>query len=109
MFIDSWDSFLQQARELFIAEPIRTRYCIKYRHCDGNFVVKVTDDRTCLQFKSDQQVDLKKLEALNNIMFAGMSKGPEAADESVPDQAEQQQPQQAVQRQSNRKTTRRRG
>ncbi len=29
----------------------------------------------CLQFKTDQQADLKKLERLNNLFFALMSKG----------------------------------
>lgn len=33
----------------------------------------------CLQYKSDQQIDLKKLEALNNLMFLGMAHGPDAA------------------------------
>lgn len=33
----------------------------------------------CLQYKSDQQIDLKKLEALNNLMFLGMTHGPDAA------------------------------
>lgn len=45
MYIESWDTFYQQARELFIVEPLRTRYVLKYRHCDGKFSVKVTDDR----------------------------------------------------------------
>lgn len=115
MYIDNWETFYQQARELFIVEPVRTRYVLKYRHCDGKFSVKVTDDRVvcmvvfrvdawgrvlrckelcicvalvytspwpmsqCLQYKSDQQIDLKKLEALNNLMFLGMAHGPDAA------------------------------
>ena len=33
----------------------------------------------CLQYKSDQQIDLKKLEALNNLMLLGMAHGPDAA------------------------------
>lgn len=44
MYIDSWDSFLQQAEALYRANPLKTRYVTKYRHCDGKLVLKVTDD-----------------------------------------------------------------
>lgn len=46
MYVESWDSFLQQAEDLYLANPLRTRYSIKYRHCDGKLVLKVTDDYT---------------------------------------------------------------
>ena len=101
MYIEDFESFYQQAEELYRARPIETRYCIKYRNCDGKLVLKVTDDRTvgsspwrllfdlqpgplnsrnclllqCLQYKTDQQTDLKKLERLNNLFFALMAKG----------------------------------
>lgn len=44
MYIDSWDSFLQQAEELWRSNPLKTRLVTKYRHCDGKLVLKVTDD-----------------------------------------------------------------
>lgn len=34
----------------------------------------------CLQYKTDQQADLKKLEQLNNVLFDLMSGTDEAAD-----------------------------
>lgn len=44
MYIEDWDSFYVQAEELWRKEPLKTRYCIKYRHTEGKLVLKVTDD-----------------------------------------------------------------
>jgi len=46
---------------------------MKYRHCDGEFVLKVTDDVLCLKYKTDQAVDVKKLEKLNNLFLGLMT------------------------------------
>jgi signal recognition particle subunit SRP9 len=45
MYIEDWDSFFQQAEELYRNDPLRTRYCTKYLHKEGKLVVKVTDDK----------------------------------------------------------------
>ncbi|KAG2713534.1 hypothetical protein I3760_04G180400 [Carya illinoinensis] len=55
-----------------------TRYVMKYRNCDGKLVLKVTDNRECLKFKTDQAQDAKKMEKLNNIFFTLMARGPDA-------------------------------
>ncbi|KAK6164556.1 hypothetical protein DH2020_001420 [Rehmannia glutinosa] len=55
-----------------------TRYSMKYRHCDGKLVLKVTDDKECIKFKTDQAQDAKKMEKFNNIFFTLMARGPEA-------------------------------
>lgn len=44
MYIEDWDSFYVQAEELWRKEPLKTRYCVKYRHTEGTLVLKVTDD-----------------------------------------------------------------
>lgn len=46
MYIENWESFYQQAEALYTANPLLTRYSIKYRHCDGKLSVKVTDNTT---------------------------------------------------------------
>ena len=46
MYIAAWDTFAEQAEALYRSDPIRTRYVLKYRHCDGKAVLKVTDDKT---------------------------------------------------------------
>jgi len=70
MLIESWDEFFQQVEALFRAEPLRTRMVTKYRHCDGKLEIKVTDDKVCLQFRTEQAQDLKKIEKLNQLFFA---------------------------------------
>ncbi|GAU18012.1 hypothetical protein TSUD_51220 [Trifolium subterraneum] len=45
VYITSWDDFLDRSIHLFRADPDSTRYVMKYRHCDGKLVLKVTDNR----------------------------------------------------------------
>lgn len=73
MYLETVESFLVQAQDLFRSNPLQTRYSIKYRHCDQKLVAKITDDVTCLQYKTDKLSDVKKLEQLNNILFDLMS------------------------------------
>eukprot|EP00983_Pelagomonas_calceolata_P084563 1156383-Pelagomonas_calceolata.AAC.3 len=70
MYIEDFESFYQQAEALYRSRPLETRYCIKYRNCDGVLALKVTDDVKCLQYKTDQQSDLRKLERINNLFMA---------------------------------------
>ncbi|KAJ7296633.1 hypothetical protein O6H91_Y110500 [Diphasiastrum complanatum] len=44
VYIDSWEEFVDRAVLLFRADPDSTRYSMKYRHCDGKLVLKVTDN-----------------------------------------------------------------
>ncbi len=45
MYIKDFDTFFQQAEELYRSRPLETRYSVKYRHQDGELVLKVTDDK----------------------------------------------------------------
>ncbi|RVW54951.1 Signal recognition particle 9 kDa protein [Vitis vinifera] len=45
VYIESWDEFVDRSVQLFRADPDSTRYVMKYRHCDGKLVLKVTDNR----------------------------------------------------------------
>ncbi|KAJ9543314.1 hypothetical protein OSB04_023021 [Centaurea solstitialis] len=77
VYIISWDDFVERSVQLFRSNPQKTRYVMKYRHSEGKLVLKVTDDRECLKFKTDQAQDAKKMEKLNNIFFTLMARGPE--------------------------------
>jgi hypothetical protein len=46
MYIENWESFFQQAVDLYQNDPLKTRFVTKYRHSDGKLVLKVTDDTT---------------------------------------------------------------
>jgi len=78
MYISDWDTFAEQAEALYRSDPLRTRYVLKYRHCDGKAVLKVTDDKTAVQYKTDQIADVKKIEKLNSLFFTLMAQGTEA-------------------------------
>ncbi|KAJ7972704.1 Signal recognition particle 9 kDa protein [Quillaja saponaria] len=78
VYITSWDEFVDRSVQLFRADPESTRYVMKYRHCDGKLVLKVTDNRECLKYKTDQAQEARKMEKLNSIFFTLMSRGPDA-------------------------------
>lgn len=98
MYIEDFEVFYEQAVELYKARPLETRYTIKFRHSEGKLVLKVTDDRTCLKYKTDQQSDLRKLERITSIFFPLMACGelPAEGAEAAPAQQQQQQQQQAT-------------
>ncbi|KAG0221603.1 hypothetical protein BGW41_006637 [Actinomortierella wolfii] len=70
--IANWDEFQRAAEELYQLSPNNTRYVAKYRHTEGKLVLKVTDDRTCFKYKTDQLQDLNKFERLNRSLMAKM-------------------------------------
>lgn len=43
-YIREWDDFVTAARQLFQEYPGQVRYSMKYRHCDGKLVLKVTNN-----------------------------------------------------------------
>ena len=70
--MEDWDTFYAEAEKLFLEHPDHTRYVTKYRHVDGKLELKVTNDRVCLKFVTDQQQDLKRIEKLNNLFLTYM-------------------------------------
>lgn len=102
MYVQDWDIFAEQAEALYRSDPLKVRYVLKYRHCDGKAILKVTDDKTArsdlvyqsearrlwkaeqvlcvqaLQYRTDQIADLKKIEKLNLLLFTLMSQGSDA-------------------------------
>jgi signal recognition particle subunit SRP9 len=59
------DEFVVRARELCEASPEDARYSVKYSHKLGNVVARITNDRICLTYKTDQSVDVFKLNQLS--------------------------------------------
>ena len=68
-YIDSRDDFAKRAEILYLNNPNRTRFVVKYRNCDGNLVLKVTNDKVCLKYRTEQTQDVKKLDKLNNVLM----------------------------------------
>uniref|UniRef100_A0A7S4IUA7 Signal recognition particle 9 kDa protein n=1 Tax=Prymnesium polylepis TaxID=72548 RepID=A0A7S4IUA7_9EUKA len=72
VYLDDWDTFYAEAEKMYIDHPAQTRYVMKYRHCDGKIVLKVTNDRVCLKYQTDQASDVKRLDKLNNVFLTRM-------------------------------------
>mmetsp|Transcript_17687 Transcript_17687/g.42659 ORF Transcript_17687/g.42659 Transcript_17687/m.42659 type:complete len:114 (-) Transcript_17687:65-406(-) len=73
VYIESWNSFIEAAQQLFLASPEKTRYLVKYRHVEAKLVLKVTDDVVCLKYRTDQAQDVRKMDKLNALFLRLMS------------------------------------
>ncbi|XP_042301830.1 signal recognition particle 9 kDa protein [Sceloporus undulatus] len=65
----TWEEFSRSAEKLYLADPMKVRVVLKYRHCDGNLCIKVTDDVVCLQYRTDQAQDVKKIEKFHSQLM----------------------------------------
>mmetsp|Transcript_101588 Transcript_101588/g.326500 ORF Transcript_101588/g.326500 Transcript_101588/m.326500 type:complete len:107 (+) Transcript_101588:83-403(+) len=62
VYLNDFEEFMAASQEMFATKPLRTRYLVTYRHCDAKVILKVTDDKAVLKFKTDQLADNKKVE-----------------------------------------------
>ncbi|GJE95621.1 signal recognition particle, SRP9/SRP14 subunit [Phanerochaete sordida] len=72
VYISSWQEFQEAAEALYEKSPNKTRYCVKWRACEGKLVLKITDDTTCLKFKTYSSIFLNRFEALNLSLMQKM-------------------------------------
>ena len=71
VYVTDWDEFCARSQALYAQVPEKVRYTMKYRHCDGKLVLKVTDDVLCLKYQTEEGSELKRVEQFNlNIMSA---------------------------------------
>ncbi|KAG7460896.1 hypothetical protein MATL_G00203800 [Megalops atlanticus] len=82
-YYQAWDEFSRAAEKLYLTDPMKVRVVLKYRHCDGNLCMKVTDDAVCLQYKTDQAQDVKKIEKLHVVCPSHTSEDEEGAWENL--------------------------
>uniref|UniRef100_A0AAQ4QBN2 Signal recognition particle 9 kDa protein n=1 Tax=Gasterosteus aculeatus aculeatus TaxID=481459 RepID=A0AAQ4QBN2_GASAC len=71
-YFQTWEEFARAAEKLYLTDPMKVRVVLKYRHCDGNLCIKVTDNAAvsdCLQYKTDQAQDVKKIEKLHGKLM----------------------------------------
>nr|XP_020642263.1 signal recognition particle 9 kDa protein isoform X1 [Pogona vitticeps] len=81
----TWEEFSRAAEKLYLSDPMKVRVVLKYRHCDGNLCIKVTDDVVgrdqgvnsfiqrcalmCLLYRTDQAQDVKKIEKFHSQLM----------------------------------------
>ncbi|KAH0949582.1 hypothetical protein HN011_003115 [Eciton burchellii] len=68
-YLSSWEEFEKGAERLYLQDPLNTRYTMKYSHNKGVLCLKLTDNRRCLQYRTEIAQDLKKMEKfIGNLM-----------------------------------------
>lgn len=72
-YLKSWDEFAKAAELLYLEDPSKCRFVMKYRHQDGKLVVKMTDDSVCLMYLADQAQDVKKVDKLTSQLMRHMA------------------------------------
>lgn len=85
MYIQSWQEFQDAAEALYAKSPVDTRYCVKWKASEGKLVLKITDDTSCIKFKTYSSIFLNRFEALNLSLMEKMQNR-QAAVESMPAQ-----------------------
>jgi len=69
VYLESWEEFEQAAERLYLQDPMKCRFTHHYDHAVCLLKMKMTDNRVCLQFKTEQAEDFKKMEKfVNNLM-----------------------------------------
>ncbi|KDQ54678.1 hypothetical protein JAAARDRAFT_104259, partial [Jaapia argillacea MUCL 33604] len=80
VYISDWHEFQEAAEGLYTKSPKTTRYCVKWRAIGGKLVLKITDNTTCIKFKTHSSVFLNRFEALNlSLMQKMQNRRPEPA------------------------------
>ncbi|RDX46044.1 signal recognition particle, SRP9/SRP14 subunit [Lentinus brumalis] len=75
VYISSWQQYQEAAEALYEKSPNTTRYCVKWRQSAdgaGKLVLKITDNTTCLKFKTHSSVFLNRFDALNLSLMQKM-------------------------------------
>ncbi|KZV72342.1 signal recognition particle, SRP9/SRP14 subunit [Peniophora sp. CONT] len=73
VYIKSWHEYQSAAEALYTASPNKARYSIKWNSKEGQLVLKITDDATCLKFKTHSSVFLGRFESLNRSLMQKMT------------------------------------
>ncbi|KAF5325865.1 hypothetical protein D9611_000540 [Ephemerocybe angulata] len=72
VYVHSWQDFQDAAEALYDRDPLKTRYCVKWKAGEGKLVLKITNDTTCLKFKTYSSIFLNRFEALNLSLIEKM-------------------------------------
>lgn len=73
MFVKTWDDFEIAAEQMYMANPTKCRYSIKYVHSKNQVLLKITDNVKCVQYKTEVMPDLKKIERFTGNLMGHMS------------------------------------
>ncbi|KAF8883886.1 signal recognition particle, SRP9/SRP14 subunit [Gymnopilus junonius] len=72
VYIHSWQEFQDAAESLYSKSPNNARYCVKWKSSEGKLVLKITDNTTCIKFKTNSSIFLNRFESLNQSLMQKM-------------------------------------
>ncbi|OQV19056.1 hypothetical protein BV898_06910 [Hypsibius exemplaris] len=75
--IVSWDDFSKKAEELYLSDPEKARFTMKFREEEGAVVLKMTDDTTCLKYRGTTSRDVKRAEKFSSLIMKHMASSSE--------------------------------
>mmetsp|Transcript_18804 Transcript_18804/g.28276 ORF Transcript_18804/g.28276 Transcript_18804/m.28276 type:complete len:96 (-) Transcript_18804:116-403(-) len=67
VYFNDFEEFMAASQDMFAKKPLRTRYLVTYRHVSSKVILKVTDDKSTLKYKTDQAADRKKVERFSQV------------------------------------------
>jgi len=72
-FLQTWEEFARAAETLYTSNPMKCRFVMKYGHSKGSLTVKMTDDKICLQYRTEHAQDFKKIEKFTGQLMRLMA------------------------------------
>ncbi|TFK32951.1 signal recognition particle, SRP9/SRP14 subunit, partial [Crucibulum laeve] len=72
VYIHSWQEYQDAAEALYSKSPNDARYVVKWKASEGKLVLKITDNTTCIKFKTYSSIFLNRFEALNLSLMQKM-------------------------------------
>ncbi|KAG9217656.1 hypothetical protein CCMSSC00406_0003655 [Pleurotus cornucopiae] len=72
VYISVWQDFQEAAEALYTKSPNNARYCVKWKSSEGKLVLKITDNTTCIKFKTNSSIFLNRFEVLNLTLMRKM-------------------------------------
>ncbi|KAF9050887.1 signal recognition particle, SRP9/SRP14 subunit [Hymenopellis radicata] len=72
VYISSWQEYQDAAEALYAKSPNKTRYVIKWKAAEKKLVLKITDNTSCIKFKTYSSVYLNRFETLNMSLMEKM-------------------------------------
>ncbi|PFH47427.1 hypothetical protein AMATHDRAFT_67727 [Amanita thiersii Skay4041] len=72
VYIHSWQEYQDAAEALYAKSPNKARYCVKWNSTQGKLVLKITDDTSCIKFKTYSSIFLNRFEVLNQSLMQRM-------------------------------------
>jgi len=72
-YLHSWEEFAKAAEVLYLENPSKCRFVMKYRHQDGKLICKMTNDSVCLMYVAEHAQDVKKVEKFNSQLMRHMA------------------------------------